>query len=185
MLKKIAIFTLTILPVVLIAGKSYAHVLQSSGSVGAVMHISPDDAPVAGVRSDFFFEFKDKKDKFDPKICNCTVSIIEADKPIFSSGLFSTNSSPSLDNASFSFTFPRRDVYEVRITGEPRDGKTFTPFTLTYDIRVEKEAEDASSVRSSKSNENWVATHIPYVIGVPVVFIILAFVIKRKIEQLK
>lgn len=184
MLKKIAVFSITTLLVVLISGKSYAHVLESSGSVGAVMHISPDDSPVAGVRSDFFFEFKDKKNKFDPKNCNCTVSIIEADKSIFSTGLFSNNPSPSLDSASFAFTFPTRDIYEVRITGEPLDGKAFERFTLNYDIRVEREVNDAvSKGESGSGNSNWVMSHIPYVAGLIIAVIILVFVILKRIKN--
>lgn len=160
---------------------AFAHVLESNGSVGAVMHISPDDAPVAGGRSDFFFEFKDKKNKFDPKNCNCVVSISQAGKEIFSEALFSNNPSPSLDSASFSFNFPQRDVYEVKITGKPSSGNSFEPFTLTYNIRVESEAKTTSPTSStSPSFSNWIVTHIPHVIGVVLSLLILGFVMKKK-----
>lgn len=34
-----------------------AHILKASGSVEAVMHVTPEDDPIAGKQSDFFFYF--------------------------------------------------------------------------------------------------------------------------------
>lgn len=187
-MKSIKKFLLSLLTVIVffipLSGVS-AHVLESSGSVGAVMHISPDDDPVAGSRSDFFFEFKDKKNKFDPKNCNCTVAIIENGKEIFNESLFSNSESPSLDNASFSFTFPQRDVYEVRVIGKPSVGNSFDSFTLTYNIRVERVSanlgNDGSAAQDSSSN--WVTSHIPHIVGGVLSLVILALVIKKKSSQ--
>lgn len=41
-----------------------AHVLKTDGSIGAVVHIDPDDDPIIGKSANFFLEFKDTKNKF-------------------------------------------------------------------------------------------------------------------------
>lgn len=36
-----------------------AHVLQTDGSIGAVLHVDPDDNPIIGEKATFFFDLKD------------------------------------------------------------------------------------------------------------------------------
>ncbi len=136
------------------ASSAAAHVLEASGSVGAVLHVDPEDDPIAKQPSSFFFAFKDKEAKFTPATCDCTVHISEQGKEIFSQPLFENNTDPSLANASFSFTFPQKDVYKVTVVGAPSDGKSFKPFTLTYTIRVANEASAISLFPS------WIASNI-------------------------
>lgn len=138
-----------------------AHVLKSDGSVGAVVHISPDDDPVAGEQSSFYFEFKDKEGKFDPQKCFCSVSILQSDKEIFTQSLFTDNNDPSLKNASFSFTFPERNIYQIKISGKPQNGE-FSPFELRYDIRVEK---TANSSKNPDKQDNWFWAHAVHLAG--------------------
>src|SRR5437899_1430767 len=77
-----------------------AHVLVYDHDIGAIMHIDPDDAPVAKEQSAFFFEFKDTKNKFDPVNCDCTFTISENGTEIYSQPLFQNSPKPSLSNAS-------------------------------------------------------------------------------------
>src|SRR5438045_57931 len=80
-----------------------AHVLKTDGNIGAVLHIDPDDDPIAGSQASFFFEFKDIQGKFQSQNCDCTFSIAEDGKEIFSQPLFQNNSNPSLTSASVFF----------------------------------------------------------------------------------
>ncbi len=122
-----------------------AHTLESSGSIGAVMHVTPDDDPIAGEVSGFYFEFKDKNNKFQPENCVCTVSIKKGDDEIFSTDLFGANSDPSLSNASFNFTFPEKNIYKIVIKGESKTSGEFQNFELSYDLRVERVSEKVSA----------------------------------------
>ena len=113
-----------------------AHVLKTDGSVGAVIHVSPEDDPIAGESTDFYFEFKDKTGKFTPENCDCNGSILQGGKEVYSAPLFQNSTNPSLENASFSYTFPEKNIYKVRVSGKPITTGVFESFTLEWDIRV-------------------------------------------------
>lgn len=136
------IVVLTILAWLVLPGSvAEAHVLKSNGTVGAVMHVTPDDDPIAGQESSFYFEFKDTEGKFKPTLCECTVRIKKAGREIYTQPLFSANTDPSLSNTSFSYTFPEKNIYTLTIEGKPTIVNGFTPFTLSYDLRVDRTAD--------------------------------------------
>ncbi len=137
-MKRVAVIILLIIYALFSPVKIFAHVLESNGSVGAVLHITPEDDPIAGEQSGFFFEFKDKENKFNPKDCDCNIYILQNGKEIYSSNLFQGNTDPSLDNASLFYTFPKKDVYKIKIIGSPISKDKFQKFTLEYDIRVSR-----------------------------------------------
>jgi hypothetical protein len=167
---------LSLLFLFITATPAQAHVLITDGTIGAVLHVDPEDDPIAGARSNFFFEFKDKQNKFKSENCDCTFTIKENDNVIFTQPLFQNTNNPSLNNASVSFTFPKRDIYEVSVVGKPHSPGAFQPFTLTYDIRVERTADGVSSAPQS-----WIATHIVQLIGgVLVLGFLLWFLLKKK-----
>lgn len=124
------------------ARSAIAHVLKTDGKIGAVMHIAPNDNPEAGAESGFFFEFKDKENKFLPENCECVFLIKKAGQEIYSQPLYRGNSEPSLTNPSVFYTFPEKNIYKVVVAGKPKQPNAFQQFTLEYDIRVEKTAEE-------------------------------------------
>jgi hypothetical protein len=130
---------------------AYAHILKTDGMIGAVLHVSPDDDPVAGEPTLFFFEFKDKQNKFTPQNCECTTHIIRQDKEIYYAPLFQ-GTNPSLDTASFTFTFPEKDIYKLQVTGKPRTADAFQPFTLEWDLRVARIANAGAQAPASTSH---------------------------------
>jgi hypothetical protein len=154
-----------------------AHVLQTDHSIGAVLHISPDDDPKAGEQSGFFFEFKDKENKFKPENCNCTFTILSQGKELFSQPLFQDNSDPNLSNASLFYTFSNPDIYQIRVTGKPSTPGAFNEFTLIYDVRVE--VKDGKNYQNS-SKPNWFTEHLPHIFGVGIGIIVLAGVIIKQ-----
>src|SRR5947207_173429 len=95
-----------IFSILFFSGSVSAHILQTDKNIGAVLHIDPEDDPIAGEQSGFFFEFKDIQNKFEPKNCTCTISIIRENKEIYSQPLFQDNVNPSLSNSSLFYTFP-------------------------------------------------------------------------------
>lgn len=161
---------------------TFAHVLKTDGNIGAVLHIDPDDDPIAGQQSGFFFEFKDKTNKFKPENCNCTFSILRADKEIFTQPLFQNSSSPSLTSASIFFTFPEKDVYQIKVKGLPNTPDAFQQFELTYDIRVARVATPTNNPGQNQdgNSQNWFLTHIPHILaGVLVGAFLLGAIFKQ------
>lgn len=133
-MKKIFFF-ITLLAFIVLPPAVSAHELKTDGNIGAVLHVDPEDDPIAGEPSSFYFEFKDLKKQFDSKKCNCVITVSQDGKVIHSQKLFQDIHKPSLTNASFVFTFPKKDVYQVIVKGVPT-AKSFQPFTLSYDIHV-------------------------------------------------
>jgi hypothetical protein len=145
-----------------------AHVLVYDRDIGAVMHIDPDDAPVAKEQSAFFFEFKDTQNKFDPVNCDCTFSISENGTEIYSQPLFQNSTKPTLNNAGVFYTFSKKDVYEIKIVGKPNSQNAFQSFTLVYNVRVDQIATPATT----SENTNFFTRHRAGFIGVGIGFFI-------------
>lgn len=152
-----------------------AHILAKDGSIGAVLHSDPDDDPIAGSQASFFFEFKDAQNKFTPQNCYCRVDIYEGGKVIYSDAIFQDTSNLSLKNGSFFYTFPQKDVYQIKVSGRPRDGNGFQSFTLNYDIRVDRQSQN-----TSQPNPNFFSTYLVYfIIALALVLFLVILFIKH------
>jgi hypothetical protein len=163
---------------------AYAHVLKTDGTIGAVLHVDPQDDPVANQSTNFFFEFKDTSNKFDPKNCDCRVSILQGDKEIYSGNLFQNTTNPTLSDAVFSFIFPEKDIYKVKVEGKPNTPNAFSSFTLSYDVRVAKDMNEGN--QNQIQNQGWWQNYLPAVLGIIIItmFGIIAFVKNdRKIRK--
>lgn len=173
-MKKILIFFLSFLLLTSIGVPlAEAHVLVYDRDIGAVMHIDPDDAPVTKEQSAFFFEFKDTQNKFDPANCDCTFSISESGAEIYAQPLFQNNTKPSLNNASVFYTFPQKDVYEIKIVGKPNTPNGFQSFTLVYNVRVDQIANPATVAE----NTNFFTTHVVHFMGIGIGLLIFIIII--------
>ena len=119
-----------------------AHVLQTDGSIGAVMHIEPEDDPVVNTSSSILFEIKDTTQKFSSSDCQCIVQIREHNKTVYETAIFTQSDET---NPGFSYTFPKKDSYQVVLKGTPHLTEKFQPFTLTYDVTAtEKEPKNSA-----------------------------------------
>ena len=160
---------------------AFAHVLKTNGSVGAVMHVTPDDDPIAGEKSDFYLEFKDTENKFNPKNCDCVITISQSGEEIFSQQLFTNNADSNSSQASFSFTFPKRDIYTITITGKPTRESVFQNFTLSYHVRVQQEADTLKPNTEKAQQPPWFMTHIPHVVLIIIAIVGMTwFLVKKK-----
>jgi len=148
-----------------------AHVLKTDDNIGGVLHIDPEDDPVAGEQATFFFEMKDKTNKFSAADCNCRVDVYENKNLIYSDAVTQGNSPSS--SVLFAYTFPQKDVYLVKLVGNPQTENSFQPFTLTYDILVARESNSAKKTSVSVSH---------YLIFIPIgaIFLFLLLVTFRK-----
>lgn len=111
----------------------FGHNLQSSGSIGAVMHVDPNDAPVVDQQAFFFFAIKDKDNKFQFENCDCTGAIVQKEKVLYLAPLtqVAKNADPG-----FNYVFSQNGDYEVRLSGKAVDGKTFKDFEIEFPLQV-------------------------------------------------
>ena len=117
-----------------------AHELKTSGSISALLHINPDDDPVANQPSELLFLITDKDKKFNPENCDCQSTVIENDQTLFSSSLFKGRSSyQGIFAPAIPYTFPHIGIYTIQLSGKPKNSADFQPFAISYTLRVEKD----------------------------------------------
>lgn len=158
-----------------------AHTLQTDGTIGAVLHISPEDDPIAGDISSFFFEIKDTADNFTSRLCECTVTIEKNSKILLTQPVFQDTNEDNQTNLTMIYTFPETGIYKITLTGKPLSGTTFNEFTLSYDVRVTKTIEDPKNSGVGSSTLSLIA--IP--IGLLLISIIVIGIIKKYRTNLK
>lgn len=160
---------------------AFAHTLKRDGNIGAVIHINPEDDPIANEQSSFYFDIKDRQNKFKLELCDCNVAIYQNDAQIFTIPLYAQS-----QNGNFTYTFPGKGVYQVKISGTPRQAGAFQPFTLSYDIRVEREAATVANAGPVKTNNSLASTlgrHWYHYLAI--VFITAAFLIFLFIDRMR
>ncbi len=113
-----------------------AHVLQSSGGIGIVLHIDPEDAPVSLAPSRIYLEFKNTNGSFSLSECSCSLTVYPSSDRSLSARIPLTPSDENTAMANAVYTFPEAGVYSLRLEGAPVSGPQFSPFDLTFDIRV-------------------------------------------------
>ncbi len=179
-MKKLVVSVLFIVGVCSITTPVQAHFLVTDKNIGAVLHVDPSDEPIAKAPSSFFFEFKDKENKFKPESCDCMFSIIEGEKEIFSQTLFQNSTNPSLTSASIFYTFAQKDVYTVKVVGKPNTPGAFQSFTLVWNFRVDQEAQGAQ-VESTQNSSNFIGTHSIHIVAITgfVILIVMHFISKK------
>lgn len=171
-MKKIFFFVLVTFLFVIHVTPVEAHFLATDKNIGAILHVDPNDSPMAGSQASFFFEFKDKLNKFKPQNCNCTFEVDADGKAIFTQSLFQNNSNPSLSNASIFYTFPKIDVYTIKVIGNPITPNAFQPFTLTWYFRVDQQA---TQTQPTNSITNFFSAHLIHII--PIAVLVIGFAV--------
>jgi hypothetical protein len=177
-MKKFFIIILFLYSFLFIIHPAFAHILQVDNSIGAILHVDPEDDPIAGQPSTFFLEFKDKTNRFQSTNCYCRINILQRGNIIYSNALFQQSLDKNTDTAYDSFTFPSKDVYQLKITGKPKTKPAFQSFTLTYDIRVARIAD------TSPQNFSWFSTYLLYIL-IGIIMIIFGFIIVIKKHVMK
>jgi hypothetical protein len=150
-----------------------AHVVKSDGNIGVTIHVNPDDDPIVGQPASFFLEIVDKTDKFKPTDCNCIATITENGNQIYSTALFTGTQANDVSAAPFfSYTFPEKNIYTVKISGSPKTSDAFQTFSISYDLRV---ARDARTPAKTSSSTLWLYIGV----GIMTVGIIIFFLRKK------
>lgn len=109
-----------------------AHILQTDGDVGVLMHVDPGDEPVVGEPSTFMFEITDRREKFSLGRCDCRLRVLLNDKEVLSEPLKGDQSA----SAAVPFVFADAGIYRAEIAGKPQSGAASQAFRVTFDVRV-------------------------------------------------
>jgi hypothetical protein len=110
-----------------------AHVLKTDGTIGAVLHILPDDNPESGKATTYELEFSDTLGQFTISKCLCNAALTIGTKVVSGTTLHESGPLSSVNNIAF----PTANVYTLRVTGTPKKAGEFEPFELDYIVRVE------------------------------------------------
>ena len=154
-------------------GFVYAHTLKIDKNIGIILHVDPDDAPVATEETKLFVEIEDKNGRFNvtnPENCDCRMTILQGDTvlktvPVTTAGAYN----------QLRFTFPRSGVYYVRILGKPNGkGLQFQEFTGDFEYFVKPgKNEGISQISAQNPLQAWA----PYIAAAAGSFVVLLFVL--------
>jgi hypothetical protein len=138
---------LILLSVAIVAGlscwpvaKVLAHSLEQDGPITAVLHIAPDDDPVAGVPTNMFLDFTSTDPDFSLDSYTVTVTLQGVST---SSAAPTTSISKSSDTNSGSaqVVFPQAGTYKVIVRGTPisTPSSHSKTFSMTFNVRAERQ----------------------------------------------
>lgn len=153
MVKKVLIVAAVVLSALsmLYGGDAHAHELKTVGAISSLLHINPDDDPIAGQPSELLFLIKDKDKKFNAQQCNCQASVSYNNEVLFSSALAKAASSyRGIFAPAILYTFPHKGMFTVTLRGEPKTANDFQSFSISYDIRIEKDASTLKDTTRSR-----------------------------------
>jgi hypothetical protein len=121
---------------------AHAHFLEIDNSIGGVLHVDPDDNPYVGKEAVLTFALKDTKNIFKAADCSCVLTISANGKVLFTQQASRGNNTSEVVGR---YTFPEKAVYTITLKGEPLQDKAFQPFSISYDLRVDRESTDVAN----------------------------------------
>jgi hypothetical protein len=134
-----------------------AHVLKEDNGITNVLHIPPEDNPIAGQNTELDFSFYDQKDAFSIEDCNCDVLMQSNGKTIQSTVVRPYAKGAELTGLA-DVRFPKIGIYNLVIKGSSKTN-AFPNFQLIYLERVATSANGQSLPKSTNGSE-------PVLIGV-------------------
>ena len=123
-----------------------AHVLDSNNGVSAILHIKPDDNPIAGKSVPINFLFSNDVGGFTLNNYHVQLRLLENSTIKYQSTIEPLFFGSATEGETLA-TFPDVGVYRVEVRGIPI-GKEVSPFTLVYTVRV---AASATAKKGSGS----------------------------------
>jgi hypothetical protein len=119
-----------------------AHTEKVSGDVGGLLHIEPHDNPQAGQSAKTWIVLTRKGGQIIPLAqCNCQLSVYpephtEGTAPLLKPKLHPVSAEQYKGIPGADIVFPKAGAYELEISGSPKSGANFKPFTLSYTVNV-------------------------------------------------
>lgn len=119
-----------------------AHKVETTGDVGATLHIEPNDNPRAGESTLTWFALTRKGGKVIPlQQCNCQLAVYAQPHPPGEPALLEPSLKPV--NAEIyqgipgaDINFPKPGLYQLQLSGKPTSGANFKPFEFKFEVTV-------------------------------------------------
>ncbi|MFO0702265.1 MAG: hypothetical protein U0514_00045 [Candidatus Andersenbacteria bacterium] len=127
--------------------QTHAHELEESGAAGAVLHVEPNDSPVAEATSTISFVLTNHDDDFSLEDCACTLRVLQGDLQLAElSPATAEKVEHGVFNLGYTYVFPAAGAYVLELAGTRKPNATFEEFLLHYDINaVQPQAAAISS----------------------------------------
>ncbi|HVZ12410.1 MAG TPA: hypothetical protein VG965_05250 [Patescibacteria group bacterium] len=117
--------------------KTLAHEEAKDGNMTVVLHVEPNDNPIAQKLSNLDFEFADKQEKFKPQDCNCRLTIFLGDNKLLETNLKKTAEiEPSIFGLTTSYIFPAAGSYQIALSASPNKNNSFKNFDVSWTTQV-------------------------------------------------
>jgi hypothetical protein len=117
-----------------------AHNIQTDGRVGATFHIEPDHNPRAGEPTTAWFALTRSGGETIPLAqCDCQLAVYDPtqpETPVLTPPLNAIAIEQDRDVPGAEIVFPQAGIYELEISGSPKTGADFPPFSLAYSVTV-------------------------------------------------
>jgi hypothetical protein len=113
-----------------------AHEVATSGQMGVILHIEPDDNPAAGKQQSIVFYYNDLSENFNAYKCACQVIIGSKGKDSYTNTVVPDS---ALQGKTY-YTFPSRGLYSINLKGKPLAAKDFAPFEVNFAVQVNRSA---------------------------------------------
>jgi len=110
-----------------------AHVLKENNGVAVVLHIAPDDNPMAGQDTTLELSFGSDNGAFSLAHCNCMLAVRQSGRQLSQTSIQPVGNAATEGRATVHFPF--MSVYDVVVSGTATDG-SFAAFRLDYEVRV-------------------------------------------------
>ncbi len=107
-----------------------AHVQATSNGISAVMHILPDDNPVAAKQTLVQFTFGGSTGDLDTAKCDCTLQVRQASETVSTYQLKPLEGSKTVVTSQLSF--PKEGVYDLVVAGNAAK-----QFSIQFVVRVD------------------------------------------------
>lgn len=130
--------------------RAQAHVLQSNNGVSAVLHIVPDDDPVAGIATEIGLEFNSTLPQFDLTNYNVVITLQDTSSATAGSPVAMASDSSAPLSGTAEVTFPQPGSYTLTVKGTPVNGGGAT-FTIPYEVRAERPQTASSETSTTNS----------------------------------
>ncbi len=151
----------------LVVERGEAHQTKISGSVSVLQHADPNDDPIIGTSSVLYLHFSDTQAKFKGEECNCVVYVAPYDQlnSIEATGsqfVFGSEEVRHLygENYAFPYVFPRKGIYAIVVVGTPKDGQSFEPFRIVFDLRVDRGSGSSEAQSRTSSMPHTTHSHL-------------------------
>lgn len=119
-----------------------AHEVQTSGNVGATMHLEPNDNPQSGVTNLVWFALvREGGQPIALADCYCSLSVYRqprqsGDPPLLMPALSPTSAEGRSGIPGANFSFPAAGTYDVVLRGRSVNAGGFAPFELNFPVTV-------------------------------------------------